>query len=212
MGELRDYEQWHQAYDDPDSAMSWRLSVVRRYLTEALAARSGPVRLLSLCAGDGRDVVGVLGSRADARRVAATLVELHPVIAENARRDAAAAGLDRVEVRTAVAGTAEAYADAVPADIVLLVGIFGNITDDDLIRTVRAAPQLCTPGARLVWSRGRHLTDPNDRIRGWFSDAGFAELDYATREGDGQPALGCVRYDGQPTRLEPTARLFTFVR
>lgn len=42
------------------------------------------------------------------------------------------------------------YADAVPADLVLLCGIFGNIPDADVQATVRAAPQLCAPGAEVV--------------------------------------------------------------
>ena len=54
---------------------------------------------MSACSGDGRDVVEVLAGRADADRVRAVLVELHPDIADRARATAAAAGLPSVEVR-----------------------------------------------------------------------------------------------------------------
>jgi hypothetical protein len=57
---VKDWLAWHEDYDDPSSALSRRLVVVRRRLTEALDAPADrPRRLLSLCAGDGRDVIPV---------------------------------------------------------------------------------------------------------------------------------------------------------
>jgi hypothetical protein len=146
MTELRDYDAWHEHYDDPASGLSWRLGRVRAHLGGALDRRPGPVRILSACAGDGRDVIGVLTGRPDADRVRAVLIELHSGIADRAR--AAAALLPGVEVRTADAGTTDAYVGAVPADIVLLVGIFGNISDHDLWQTIDASRRLALPKPR----------------------------------------------------------------
>ena len=75
---MRNYLSWHDQYDDPDSPLAWRLGVVRRLITEHLDGHDGPQRVLSLCAGDGRDVIGVLQSRPDTDRVSATLVEVLP--------------------------------------------------------------------------------------------------------------------------------------
>jgi hypothetical protein len=209
---VRDYERWHERYDDPASDLSWRLGVVRGHIRDALDGREGPVRALSLCAGDGRDLLGVLAERADAGRVRAVLVEVHPAIAERAREAAAAAGLGAsVEVRTADAGETAAWADAVPAELVLLVGIMGNITDEDLARTIASAPALCAPGATLVWTRGRAIGDRNDVVRARLAAAGFAELAYDVLDEDTLPAVGAVRYDGPPASL-PRGRLFTFRR
>lgn len=210
MGELRDYQEWHQHYDDPDSGLSWRLRTVQQQIRSVLDASTGPLRVLSLCSGDGRDLADVVAERSDGDRIRATLVELHPGIAEQARQRTAAAGLP-AEVLTADAALTDTYLDAVPADLVLLVGIFGNISDDDVRRTIAAAPQLCAPGATLLWSRGRHRRDINADIRDWFRAAGFSELGYATHDSTSQPALGVLRYDGVPQPLVP-ARLFTFLR
>lgn len=87
------------------------------------------MHILSSCAGDGRDVLGVLADRDDADRVTATLVEVHPRIAERAR--AAAAALAHVEVRTVDAGDTDAYLGAVPAELVLMVGIHRARLRDD---------------------------------------------------------------------------------
>lgn len=209
---LRDYEQWHRAYDDPGSGLSWRLQTVQMYLREALDRHPGPVQVLSTCSGDGRDLLGVLSERRDADRVRATLIELHPGIAQRAREAAAAAGLAHVEVRTADAGHSDSYEGAVPADLVLMVGIFGNISDTDLDRTIKTAPQFCRPGATLVWSRGRDRDDRNDEVRGWFAAAGFFELDYVSRDAGSRPALGAMRYDGEPQPLATGRQLYTFWR
>jgi hypothetical protein len=211
---MRDYLAWHEHYDDPASALSWRLGRVQAYLSDALDQRPGRVRVLSSCAGDGRDVLGVLAHRADAERVSATLLEIDPQLAARARDAARAAGLSGVQVRSVDAGTTDAYVGAVPADVVVMVGIFGNISDEDIRRTVLACPQLCAERATVIWSRGIDAGDRNDAIRAWFAEAGGRELDYAFYdEGDGSgPALGAVRYDGAPQRLVPGAKLFTFLR
>lgn len=222
VGETRDYQDWHRRYDDPASSLSWRLGRVRAHLSDALDSRSGPIGVLSVCAGDGRDLLGVLAGRADAERVSAVLLEVHPDLARQAREAAAAAGLSQVDVRTIDASLPAAYRGAAPADVVLLVGIFGNVSDTDVWRLIAFAPQLCRPGATLVWSRGRAFSrelpgvtrgDLNDQVRARFSAAGFDEMAYDSNDDGGRPALGVVRYAGPPVPLDlDQPPLFTFLR
>ena len=222
MSDVRDYEDWHQRYDDPRSGLSWRLERVRYHIGGALDGSPGPTRVLSVCSGDGRDVLGVLANRNDADRVSAVLMELHPGLAQQARDAATAAGLSQVEVRTVDAGSSDAYEGAAPADVVLLVGIFGNIADTDVWRLIDFAPRLCSPRATLIWSRGRHFTrdlpgvtsgDLNDEVQARFAEAGFTDIAYETHATSGLPALGVVRYEGphvdRPLESSP---LFTFLR
>lgn len=222
VSETRDYQDWHRRYDDPGSGLSWRLRRVRHHISDALDRHQGEVRALSVCSGDGRDLLGVLAERSDAARVSTMLMELHPELAQQGRSAAEAAGLTRVEVRTVDAGNTDAYLDVAPADVVLLVGIFGNVADDDVRRLIDFAPQLCRPGATLVWSRGRKFGrdlpgvtagDLNDEVRARFAAAGFSETAYEMHDSDGGPALGVVRYDGPAAELRHRqASLFTFLR
>jgi hypothetical protein len=215
---MRDYERWHDQYDDPSSALSWRLGIVRAAIEADLDRRDGPVRVLSVCSGDGRDLLGVLAERSDADRVAATLLELHPAIAQRAQ-DAAAA-FPGVEVRTVDAGDVSSYLGAVPADLVLLVGVLGNLSPADLRGTIAAAPQFCAPGATLLWTRGLSGDASNDAVRRAFAEAGFVELDYREFDDieDGadadrtRTAVGVVRLAGDPEPLQPGRRLFTFIK
>ena len=209
---LRDYERWLGHYDDPSSGLSWRLRQVQAWLREELDRRSGPLKVLSVCAGDGRDIIDVLAERDDASPVETVLLEAHPAIAERARQRAAAARLQALTVRTCDAADTTSYAGAVPADVVLLVGIFGNISRTDLSRTIAAAPQFCSPGATLLWSRGRDQDDLNGEVRAEFTAAGFIELDYAAADLGSKPALARVRYHGPAVPLVAGQHLFTFWR
>ena len=122
--------------------------------------------MVSLCAGDGRDLLEVLAGRDDADRVTATLVELDPRLAGHARDRAR--GWSGIEVRTADAGDHEVYADLPPADLVLLCGVLGNISDADVEHTIAMLPALCAPDARVIWTRTRRPPDLTGGVRTWF--------------------------------------------
>ncbi len=68
-------------------------------------------------------------------------------------RELTNAGLSEVRVREADASVIANFADVLPVDVLLLAGIFGNVSDADIKRTIDAAPALCAP------RRDRHL-DP----------------------------------------------------
>ncbi len=79
---MRDWLRWHEQYDDPESPLRQRLALVQSHLSDALfSAPPGPVRLVSLCAGQGRDVIGVLPRHPRRADVTAVLVEADSRIA-----------------------------------------------------------------------------------------------------------------------------------
>lgn len=95
--EQTDWQRWHEPYEDPDSAMSAGLRAVQEQVAAALdRAAPGPVRLLSLCAGQGRDVLPVLADSPRGGDVTGRLVELDPGNAAAARA-AAPAGVEVVQ-------------------------------------------------------------------------------------------------------------------
>ena len=122
-----------------------------------------------------------------------------------------------MQVVCADAGCSQTYEDLamVPADVVLLVGVLGNISDADVAAAVAAMPRLCATGATLLWSRGRSLEGTDDfvtPVREAFSAAGFTELSLRSFDvQDDGTALGVVRYDGAPMPLDPRQTWFTFV-
>ena len=102
-GRVTHWQTWHDAYADPGSSLSRRLRIVQGFVRDWLDATAPrAVRVVSVCAGDGRDLLEVLGSGPTPSRVTATLVELDAGLADRART--LGAGLPGVEVRTADAG------------------------------------------------------------------------------------------------------------
>jgi hypothetical protein len=212
---VMDWAAWHAAYDDPSSPLSGRLRCVQAHLSDAIdRAPAGRVSLVSLCAGQGRDVIGVLPGHPRRDDVHAVLVEADERIAGPAREAAAARGLAQVEVRVADAGLVAGFADALPADVLLLCGIFGNVSDADIERTIRAAPALCRPGATVIWTRGRRPPDLTPQVRAWFGENGFGEVAFDALENSGSVdhliSVGVSRRGRAPAAGWPDGRLFTF--
>lgn len=162
-----------------------------------------------MCAGEARDLLGAL-AQVERRDIVGRLVELDPALAQNARRGLAELGVDGVEVITGDAGELGVYAAAAPADLVLECGVFGNISDADVERTVRASPALCAPGGTLIWTRNRRAPDLTGAIRAWYAESGFHEVAF-----DGVPdslaSVGVARFVGETAALTDQ-RLFTFIR
>lgn len=209
---MRDWVGWHDAYDDPDSSLSARLAVVRSHLAAALdSLPPGPVSLLSLCAGQGRDVLGVLPGHARRADVRAVLVERDPRNAAAAREHAAQAGLAaRVDVRETDASVPAGYGDALPADVLLLCGIFGNVEPPDIRRTAMAAVSLGRPGTTVIWTRHRRQPDLTPQVRAWFTEAGFDEIAFETPDTATLTGVGVARQRTAGPGPPPAGPLFTF--
>ncbi len=191
--------------------MAGRLREVQRRIREALdRCPPGPVRVISACAGDGRDLLGALAGHSRARDVRARLVELTADLVRAGRERAAREGLVGVEFLQGDASTSGAYAGIVPADIVLLCGIFGNISDADVRRTILHLPELSAPNATAIWTRGRFEPDLTPTIRAWFVEAGFEELSFVTIVGSTK-SVGANRLAAVPRSFHPHRRLFAFL-
>lgn len=205
-----DWSAWHDDYGDPDSWLAQRLRVVQTWIRTVLdEAAPGPLRVLSLCAGQGRDLLPVLADHPRRADVRARLVELDPRNTAVAAEAALAAGLTGVQVVTGDAALTSQCVGMAPADLVLLCGIFGNITAEDIARTVATCPQLCRTGGSVIWTRHRGTPDRVPQICGWFEDLGF-ERRWVSGT-DVEFGVGVHRNTGEPRPLDEHARMFTFV-
>jgi hypothetical protein len=204
-----DWQAWHSAYENPDSELGRRLALVQSQLRAALErAPAGPIRIISVCAGQGHDAIGVLLDHPRRADVGARLVELdaqNVVLAQGAAR---AAGLDAVEVVAADASLTDSYAGAVPADVLLVCGVFGNLSAADIANTIEQLGQLCAPEATVIWTRHRRPPDLVPQLRETFERAGFEELSFA----EAPPfAVGMNRLTVSPRPLQAGVKMFNFI-
>jgi hypothetical protein len=170
----------------------------------------GSVRANSLCAGQGRDLIGALAGHDRRADVTARLVELDPRNTDTAHHLARANGLDGIEIVTGDASTTSAYDGAVPAEIILACGVFGNISDSDVQNTVSNLSCLAAPGATVLWTRHRHSPDLTSHIRFWFAHAGFEEVGFEVFPA-GVQSVGVHRLVGSPKPFQGGVKLFEFV-
>jgi hypothetical protein len=207
-----DWVAWHAPYDDPGSNLERRLRWVQRRIQLALdEALPGPVQVLSLCAGQGRDLLEVLAVHPRRADVRALLVELDERNVAEARRHVAAAGLDGVEVRQADASNTSSFVGGVPADLLLVCGVYGNISDADIATTVAHLPELCAPRAVTIWTRHRDDPDLTPAVRQWYLDTGFEELAFDQEDGF-LFGVGTARLTAPPRPFVADQHLFTFER
>jgi len=107
------------------------------------------------------------------------------------------------------AALVDLWAGSVPADLVLLCGVLGNISDADVERTLAALPELCAAGATVVWTRSRRPPDLTPDIRTSLSRKGFEEVAFEAPD-DVLFGVGVHRFAGTPRPLRRGRRLFTF--
>jgi hypothetical protein len=212
MGEIRDYLSWHEDYERPGSSLQRRLVIVTRMIRRALdELPPGTIRVVSLCAGQAADLLGAVDGHPRAGDVTGRLVELDPRNVEVARRRIGALGLDdRLEVVEGDAGTSDAYVGAAPADLVLACGVFGNISDADVERTIRFLPSLCAPAAWVLWTRHPRDAALFDRLQGWLVESGLEPVELEVAD-DSTFGVGANRLVGDAPPLVAGQSLFTFI-
>jgi hypothetical protein len=208
----KDWLAWHEPYDDPSSSLAHRLASVQGHIGAALdACAPGPIRLLSMCAGQGRDLLGVLPDHPRRDDVTALLVELDARNVAIARRAIEAAALPEVRIVEGDASLTSSYASIAPVDVALVCGVFGNVEDEDIPRTIQHLPSLLAPGAIVVWTRFPRTPDLLPRIDRWFHDAGFETITLESSTEGVRYGLGVHRLTVDPQPFDPGVRLFTFV-
>lgn len=163
--------------------------------------------IISLCAGQGHDVVGAVRDAPRRSDVRALLVEWDERNVAAARNRIEEAGLDGIEVRQGDSGITDSYADAVPAQIVLSCGVYGSLTRENIDSTAATLPQLCDEGAQVIWTAHRSTPNLYPTVEAAFQRHGFNPV-----WTDPDEAFGVSRYrlTADPQPLQPGVRFFRF--
>jgi Putative methyltransferase len=209
---MRDYLAWHDDYDRPGSPLHLRLLVVQDLIAAALdEGPPGAIRVISMCAGQGRDLVTVARRHRRGPDLIGRLVEIDRRNVDAARAAIAETGIAELEVVEGDAGHSDSYMGATPAHLVLACGVFGNVADADVKTTVEFMPALCAPGAWVIWTRVPRDDGIVDRIQDWFKDVGFEPRALVIGAGN-LFGVGAVQFHGQPAEAHAGVRLFDFFR
>ena len=202
--------KWHAPYEDPASNLSLRLRTVQAMVRQALDAvppdHAGPIRIVSLCAGQGRDVIDVVAEhpRRDevvraAGRARPGARRLRPGAGRRGRASATWCGSSRA-TPPCPAGTPTRCRPTWS----WCAGSSATSARRDITATVEALPSFCRPGAarRLDAappSPRRHAGHPGRLRRGRLHRAGLRGA-RGDRDDRGPPPL---RRGDRPLRPGP---------
>jgi hypothetical protein len=212
MTEIDDWNDWHRGYDEPGSELDRRLQAVQEHLRIAVGKLPpGPVTVLSICGGQGRDLAGALVDHERRADVRGRLVELDADNVAAARGTLHAAGLDAVEVVHGDASRSDAYAGLPPVNVIVVSGVWGHLDDADQRRTLAFLRQVAAAGAAVVWTSFRRDLQRLDRLRHAFREEGFEEEAFSELEGEEYGfTVATSRMQAAPEPFEPGRTLFTF--
>ena len=90
----------------------------------------------------------------------------------------------------------------------LAFGLFGNMTDADVERTIGYCTQLCATGGTVVWTRARWAPDLVPQICAWFEERGFERVWVSGPQY--RACCGAHRFTAAPAPLEENAAMFAF--
>ncbi|WP_033342720.1 hypothetical protein [Catenuloplanes japonicus] len=211
-----DWYAWHAPYDELVSPLTRRLALVQDRVRAFLdTAPDGGLRVVSLAAGQSRDLLPLLIEHPRGADVRARLVELDPRNADFAEGAALSARLAGVDIVVGDAGLVGAFTGALPAGLVLACGLFDTISPGDVPTTVATLPQLCAPGATLVWTAGALPAPLTATVRELLAEAGFTEatIDAGAVTPDGADApveftVGTAILTGPPASPVAETRMF----
>ena len=205
----KDWFAWHDLYNSQE-LLQQRLAIVQKYISDSLdAAPSGTIQVVSACSGDGRDLLRVLETHPRAKDVRARLVELDPKLVERGKEAIARLGLtDQIEFINGDATLTANFAGHVPADVIIVAGIFGNLPNEEVLqKLIRNLAYFAKTGAFAIWTRGhRDGFNYSERVRAIFQENSFSEVDFQFTA-TGNMAVGRHRFDGQ-TISEPLDKHF----
>jgi hypothetical protein len=214
-----DWFQWHNGYEQYP-ALVRRLKLVQAQIRRCIdACPAGEIHIVSVCSGDGRDLLGAISEHPRRDDIRALMVELHPGLVDSGKAAFDAAGLSRrITFINDDAASAAPYLGTPRADIVLMCGMLGLVHPSNFPGAVRTMQALCKEGGHVVWTR-RLDSNGFQYFRGLnrsLKEEGFRRAQMAftsvylpfIRSKDPVFAVSTHRYTGQPVPLPEQGHLF----
>jgi hypothetical protein len=208
-----EWVKWHENYKASPSLKA-RLLIVREHLSRCFDSQPpGVIQVLSICAGDARDLIGLLATHPRKMDIKAYLIEDNAELVENGRKVIVEAGFEeQLQFVVADATISSTYLGLAPVDIVLMAGVFGNLRSEEVARLIGSLGLLCKGGGYVIWTRHRRLHNGLNQIaliRRLFSESDFEEVLIEDTSDDGF-TIGSHRYKGAGQVLRGGIKLFKF--
>lgn len=209
---MKDWVKWHKHYDTDDSPLNQRLVLVQDAIRQCLPKNPRIYTIIDICAGDGRDLMEVLDTYKYKDSIQGCLIELDPRLASEAyERTQTTKMPNNLKVIRGDASQTYAYKDTLPADLILVCGVFGNINDNDVVKTIQNLPKFCKQSTQVIWTCNRRAPDRTKVIRNVFRDNGFDETNFASTN-DSTYSVGVHTFNTSTPDMGENVTMFSFIR
>ena len=208
-----DWKAWHTRYQT-DTELQARLEQVKAYINEALLALpAGKLNIVSICSGDGRDLIEVLPTHPRREDVVGWLLEYNESLVHDAQQAILHHGLG-MSLFPCVADATDAkqYAGIPLAHLVVLAGVFGSVEDGEIARFLCNLQVLCAPSAYVIWTQNISTLEGQRRtetLQQALSRQEFSSISVVTTPQQ-RYHVGLHRYVGGHVSRQLDDRLFTF--
>lgn len=209
---MKDWVEWHKHYDTADSSLNQRLVLVQSAIRQCLPQQRDVYTILDICAGDGRDLIEVLSNYEHKDSLRGVLVELDSQLVNEMQVRAQTANIPpSLNIIQDDASQTHTYKDSIPADLILLCGVFGNISNDDIAKTIQNLPKFCKRGTRVIWTLNRRAPDRTDEIRDLFHANGFDEANFVSTN-DATYGVGVHTFTAPTPAMGDNVTMFSFLK
>ncbi|MFE1961716.1 hypothetical protein [Streptomyces sp. NPDC059479] len=209
---LSDYDwyAWHAPYDQLHTVETDRLEQVQEAISAALdAAPPGRLTAVSACSGQSRDLLPVLIDHPRGHDIDALMIELEPLNASFLHGALGSTALTTVDVVVADAGAAASYAGHVPAELLLMCGVFANIDLKDARHTIGRLGELVAPAGSVIWTTYGDSIEDADDVLAAFAGADFTPVSLVWAA-DRSWLVAVHRFDGDGRPWSDEGVLFAF--
>jgi non-ribosomal peptide synthetase component F/acyl carrier protein len=208
------WSNWHKNYE-VSPRLKARLQLVQGQIDGVLiAAPPGPIRILSICAGDGRDLLGLRPDHSRRPDIVAYLVDNDSPSLERGRREAAQIQFPgQLHFLEADATQNRSYQDLGHFDLVLISGLLGHLRPEGVTSLLTGLPMLCRHNGWVLWNRHLVLNQGSRQvptIRQCLAETGFSEIHFQMTDPQGF-AVSLAQFRGTSQPLPPEGTLFEFV-
>ncbi|WP_052128815.1 class I SAM-dependent methyltransferase family protein [Neosynechococcus sphagnicola] len=204
-----DWYQWHHKYQRSPELQA-RLGFVKDQIVAFInQSPPGTIRILSICAGDGRDLIGSLIEHPRLKDVQAYLIELDENLVVAGRQVVEEENLSQqIQFIQGDATLRKTYQEIAPANLVLICGVFAHVPEaSDLIRNL---PYFCEFQGWVIWTRfcgDQENIEKVDKIHRLFEEINFENIS-AIITPNGRFTVATHHYLGQPSPLPDRQKLF----
>lgn len=173
------WTEWHEnAYNNTNSLAYQRTEIVKNLINKYLYEINKNVVIVSIGAGQGRDILSVLKERKDNNRIFTYLIDTDMECLDYAKNYAEKNNIINVNVVNIDGSLTENYKDIPKADLIIFCGMMNQKNTEEVKSLANNMKFLCNEDAQIIWSRHGYDEDYSTSFRNVFNENFYKELDF----------------------------------